>query len=81
MKAPDIGSHILLLRVTSYRVSLDARNSEWIDLLLHVNALETFLRQLPHISFMGKKDTKIETSYQSFTKRLTETYKQKRMGL
>ena len=75
MKAPDIGPHLLLLRVTSYRVSLDARTSEWVEFLLHVNALETFLRQLPHISFMGKKDIKIETSYQSFTKCLTETYK------
>ena len=55
MKAPDSGSYLLLLRVTSCRVSLDARTSEWVEFLLHLNALETFLTQLPHISFMGKK--------------------------
>ena len=54
-KAPDSGSHLLLLRVTSCRVSLDARTSKWIEFLLHVNALETFLTQLTHISFMEKK--------------------------
>ena len=58
MKAPDSGSHLLLLRVTSCRVSLDARTSEWVEFLLHLNALETFLTQLPHISFMGKKTQK-----------------------
>ena len=61
MKAPDIGSHLLLLRLTSCRVSLDARTSKWIEFLLHINALETFLTQLPHISFMGGKHTHTHT--------------------
>ena len=60
-KALDSVSHLLLLRLTSCRVSLGARTSKWIELLLHINELETFLTQLPHISFMGGKHTHTHT--------------------